>query len=123
MEHPHARGGHVTGPAAWTLLNAFGRRHRVGKREVAALIKPSPVEQEKRAILNTSVTITARQPASAKQTLGMRLYSNLKHSVAPTSAVARSGCPPRSSLTGRNTSAIRFGLGCCTNSVGDDLPC
>lgn len=84
MEHPHARGGHVTGHAAWMLLNAFGRRHRVRKREVAALIKPSPVEQEKRAILNTSVTITARQPASAKQTLGMRLYSNLKHSVAPT---------------------------------------
>lgn len=84
MEHPHARGGKVTGPAAWTLLNAFGRPHRIGKREVAALIKPSAIEQERRAILNTSVVIAARQPPSASQALGMRLYSNLKHSVEPT---------------------------------------
>jgi choline dehydrogenase-like flavoprotein len=86
MEHPHTRGGKVTGSAAWMLLNAFGRRHRLGSREVAALIKPGAALQKASGILNTSLTIVARQPAEARPALGMRIYSKIKHSVAPTQA-------------------------------------
>lgn len=84
MEHPHARGGRIRGGDVWTLLNAFGRPHRLAEREVAALIKPSARFQRERGILNTSLTIAARQPADARQAWGMRAYSTIKHSVAPT---------------------------------------
>ncbi|MEO6081364.1 MAG: FAD-dependent oxidoreductase [Steroidobacteraceae bacterium] len=66
MEHPHARGGRIVGAGAWALLNAFGRPHRIGGREVAALIKPSGRLQRERGILNTSLTITARQAAAPR---------------------------------------------------------
>lgn len=84
MEHPHARGGRIAGAGAWVLLNAFGRPHRLGRREVAALIKPSATQQRRLGILNTSLTITARQAAGASQTWGMRAYSRIKHGIAPT---------------------------------------
>lgn len=84
MEHPHARGGRIVGAEAWTLLKAFGCRHSLGGRKAAALIKPSAALQEQRGILNTSLTIGARQPADASQDLGMRAYTKLKHGVAPT---------------------------------------
>jgi choline dehydrogenase-like flavoprotein len=86
MEHPHARGGSVTGKHAWALLNAFGRPHRVKGRDVAALIKPSAQLQRQRDLLNTSLTITARQAAGASQAWGMRAYSRIKHGVAPTNS-------------------------------------
>lgn len=84
MEHPRARGGRVIGAGAWALLNAFGRPHRIGGREVAALMKPSAQVQQQRGILNTSLTITARQPAGAAQAWGMRAYTRIKHDMAPT---------------------------------------
>src|SRR3546814_8329920 len=84
MEHPHARGGGIVGGAAWRLLKAFGRRHRVAGRDMAALIVPSPALQRREGILNTSLTIVARQPEGARQFLGMRAYSGLKHNMAPT---------------------------------------
>lgn len=87
MEHPHARGGRIDGAGAWTLLEAFGRSHVVGgTRELAALLKPSARLQRERGILNTSLTIAARQPADARQAWGMRTYSQIKHRVAPTRA-------------------------------------
>jgi choline dehydrogenase-like flavoprotein len=84
MEHPHARGGRVTGAKAWMLLKAFGRTHRAGEREIAGLIKPSRRTQAERGILNSSLTITARQPAGATQNWGLLAYSRLKHQIDPT---------------------------------------
>lgn len=84
MEHPHARGGRVAEGAAWTLLKAFGRRHRVGGEDLAALITPSPALQRREGILNTSLTIVARQPRGRRQFVGMKAYSGLKHNMAPT---------------------------------------
>ena len=84
MEHPHARGGKVSTKRAWTLLKAFGRRHRFDGQDVAALIAPSPALQRKAEILNTSLTLAARQPEGASQFWGMRLYSGLKHDLSPT---------------------------------------
>ncbi|MBX3482606.1 FAD-dependent oxidoreductase [Phenylobacterium sp.] len=84
MEHPHARGGRVTGPAAFLLLDAFGRGRRLGELELAGLIKPSAQLQAERGILNTSLTIAARQPAQAAQNWGMAAYSSVKHTLAPT---------------------------------------
>jgi choline dehydrogenase-like flavoprotein len=84
MEHPHARGGRIVRGAAWPLLNAFGRRHRVAGQDLAALIAPSEALQRREGILNTSLTIVARQPQGRRQFIGMKAYSGLKHKMAPT---------------------------------------
>ncbi|HEX8261453.1 MAG TPA: GMC family oxidoreductase [Allosphingosinicella sp.] len=84
MEHPHARGGRIVEGSAWRLLKAFGRRHRVGGEDLAALIAPSAALQRREGILNTSLTIVARQPQGRRQFIGMKAYSGLKHSLAPT---------------------------------------
>jgi hypothetical protein len=84
MEHPHARGGRILTQKAWPLLKAFGRRHRLDGQDIAALIAPSPALQRRERILNTSLTIAARQPEGASQFWGMRLYSGLKHDLSPT---------------------------------------
>jgi len=84
MEHPHARGGRVVGGGAWTLLSAYGRAHRVGAQELAALVKPSARLQAEQQVLNTSLTIAARQPAHAAEAWGMATYNRVKHSIAPT---------------------------------------
>jgi choline dehydrogenase-like flavoprotein len=86
MEHPHARGGRIVAAKAWPLLKAFARRHRLGGQDVAALIAPAPALQAERGILNTSLTIVARQPERAAQFWGMRAYSTLKHDLSPTRA-------------------------------------
>ncbi len=84
MEHPHARGGRVVRGSAWRLLRTFGRRHRIGGHDLAALISPSEALQRREGILNTSLTIVARQPQGRRQFIGMKAYSGLKHSMAPT---------------------------------------
>lgn len=84
MEHPHARGGRIVDGAAWQLLKAFGRRHRIGGQDLAALIAPSEALQRREGILNTSLTIVARQPKGRRQFFGMKAYSGIKHSMAPT---------------------------------------
>lgn len=84
MEHPHARGGRIVGTGTWDLLNAFSRRHRIGHREVAALLKPTAWQQQQRGILNTSLTIAARQAADESRNWGMRAYARLKQDIAPT---------------------------------------
>ena len=84
MEHPHARGGRVVGAKAWALLKAFGQTHQSGGRELAGLIKPSAAYQAEREILNSSLTITARQPAGAAPNWGTDAYNRIKHGVAPT---------------------------------------
>ena len=86
MEHPHARGGRIVEAKAWPLLKAFARRHRLGGKDVATLIAPAPALQAARGILNTSLTIVARQPERATQFWGMRAYSALKHDMSPTKA-------------------------------------
>ncbi|MEA3054558.1 MAG: hypothetical protein QOG72_3461 [Sphingomonadales bacterium] len=84
MEHPHARGGRIVEGAAWRLLKAFGRRHRIGGEDLAALIAPSETLQRREGILNTSLTIAARQPKGRRQFIGMKAYSGIKHKMAPT---------------------------------------
>lgn len=84
MEHPHARGGRIVEAAAWPLLKAFGRRHRIGGQDLAALISPSEKLQRREGILNTSLTVVARQPRGRRQFIGMKAYSGLKHNMAPT---------------------------------------
>lgn len=84
MEHPHARGGRIVGGSAWPLLKAFGRRHRIGGQDLAALIAPARALQAEQEALNSSLTIVARQPERSTQFWGMRAYSTLKHDMAPT---------------------------------------
>ncbi|HZG10182.1 MAG TPA: GMC family oxidoreductase [Allosphingosinicella sp.] len=84
MEHPHARGGRIVDGSAWQLLRAFGRRHRIAGQDLAALIAPGEALQRREGILNTSLTIVARQPEGRRQFVGMKAYSGLKHSMAPT---------------------------------------
>ena len=84
MEHPHARGGRIVDAKAWPLLKAFGGRHRLGRRDLAALIAPAAKLQAERQILNSSLTIVGRQPEQARLFWGMRAYGALKHRTAPT---------------------------------------
>ena len=84
MEHPHARGGRIVKGAAWPLLKAFGRRHRLAGQDLAALISPAEALQRREGILNTSLTIVARQPQGRRQFVGMKAYSGIKHKMAPT---------------------------------------
>jgi choline dehydrogenase-like flavoprotein len=84
MEHPHGRGGRIVGGAAWSLLRAFARSHRVGGEKVAAMIALSPSQQAALRVLNSSLTIAARQPLGERQFWGMRAYEGVKHQMAPT---------------------------------------
>jgi choline dehydrogenase-like flavoprotein len=83
MEHPHARGGHITGPASWQLLEGFGRSHRSGATRHAALLRLDEKVQQDSATLNSALTFGARQPAAARQALAMRTYSAMKHRLTP----------------------------------------
>ncbi len=83
MEHPHARGGRIVGGPAWRLLSAFAKRSVAG-RLVAPLIALAPAVQRREGLLNTSLTIAARRPASGRESLGMRTYLRVKHNTAPT---------------------------------------
>jgi choline dehydrogenase-like flavoprotein len=84
MEHPHARGGRIVDAKAWQLLMAYGRRHRIAGRDVAALVAPAPSVQQEQGILNSSLIVVGRQPERAGQFWGMRAYSTLKHDMKPT---------------------------------------
>lgn len=84
MEHPHARGGRVTGRGAWALLAAFGRSHRVGDVRAAALVAPAAKAQAELGILNTSLTIAARRQAGKSNDMLRGAYTRMKHSMNPT---------------------------------------
>ncbi|EAT10350.1 GMC family oxidoreductase [Sphingobium sp. 10 DY56-G10] len=83
MEHPHARGGKVVSPQAWSLLRLFGNRHTIRRQRVAALVSPGERAQERERMLNTALTIASRQPADAAQFMGMRAYNRVKHDLNP----------------------------------------
>ncbi|WP_375197088.1 FAD-dependent oxidoreductase [Sphingobium sp.] len=83
MEHPHTRGGSVASDSSWSLLRLFGKRHKLEGQEVAALITASERVQAQHKILNSSLTIAARQPERDRQFLGMRAYSHAKHRLSP----------------------------------------
>ncbi|MDO6414183.1 GMC family oxidoreductase [Sphingomonas sp. BIUV-7] len=86
MEHPHARGGRIVGGAAWRMLKLFARRHRIEGQDMAAMIATSPALQRKQGLLNSSLTIVARQPEDARKSLGMRIYDGMKHDIPPNRA-------------------------------------
>jgi choline dehydrogenase-like flavoprotein len=83
MEHPHARGGRVVGGRPWRLLSAFGQR-RVSRVTLAHLLAPAAALQRREGLLNTSLTIAPRRPATGRQPLLMRAYLHAKHRADPT---------------------------------------
>lgn len=85
MEHPHARGGHIAEGSVWRLLSAFAKRD-VGSMIVAPLIAAAPALQRRAGILNTSLTIAPRRPATGSESWGMRAYLRAKHGMAPNRA-------------------------------------
>ncbi|MDQ8757541.1 GMC family oxidoreductase [Sphingosinicella sp. LHD-64] len=82
MEHPHARGGRIVGTHAWPLFAAFAKR-TIGPFTIAPLITPSPALQERAGLLNTSLTIAPRRPATGKEAWAMRAYLHAKEKRAP----------------------------------------
>src|SRR5690606_24492460 len=74
MEHPHARGGHIVANAAWPLLRAFALKHVVRGEKAGLVIAGSPAMQARRGILNSSLTIAARKPASGSESWSKRAY-------------------------------------------------
>ena len=83
MEHPHARGGHVTGASIWKMVRAFTKR-RSGTLEYSPLLAPSPQAQKRLGILNSALTVAARRPVGGRPPLMKRAYLHVKHKAAPT---------------------------------------
>ncbi len=83
MEHPHARGGRIVGGDAWGLFSAFAKQRTATGGQIAALIAAAPALQRREGLLNTSLTIAPRRPASARESWGMRAYLKAKHGAAP----------------------------------------
>ena len=83
MEHPHARGGRIVEADSWRLFDAFAKR-RIGAQTLAPLIAPSSALQKRERLLNTSLTIAPRRPASGKEALLMRAYLHQKEKREPT---------------------------------------
>jgi choline dehydrogenase-like flavoprotein len=84
MEHPHARCGRIVGGKAWSLLAAFNLRRCIGGETIAPLIAPGAMLQKREGLLNTSLTIAPRPPASGRRGLALQLYMRAKHDMAPT---------------------------------------
>jgi len=82
MEHPHARGGRIVGGKAWALFDAFAKR-RLGPLTIAPLIAPAAALQAREGLLNTSLTIAPRRPASGKEAWAMRAYLHAKEQRDP----------------------------------------
>lgn len=89
MEHPHARGGRVQSDKAWQLLKVLGRSYRHQGTRMAALLRPSRTFQQQEGILNTAITLGARQSADASMFLPLKLYNTMKHRLPPTEAGRR----------------------------------
>ena len=88
MEHPHGRGGTLSGAPAWKLLNFFANRRASGV-VVAPVLTGTESFQLSGGLLNSAITIAARPPAGGRNSLVKRAYLHAKHKVEPT-AVARS---------------------------------
>lgn len=89
MEHPHARGGRVISPKAWHLLKVLGRSYRHKGTRLAALLRPSRAFQEEQGILNTAITLGARQSADANMFMPLKIYNTMKHRLPPTESGRR----------------------------------
>ena len=83
MEHPHGRGGTLTGSPAWRVLSAFSNRQADGAI-VAPLLTASTALQQRSGLLNSAVTIAARRPVGGQHSVVKRAYIHAKHKVAPT---------------------------------------
>ncbi|NKF21967.1 FAD-dependent oxidoreductase [Solimonas marina] len=83
MEHPHARGGRLQTRRLWQTLKLFQQSHAGGQRQ-AATLRASDELQQTQHILNSSFVPRVRLPADGTSPIGMRLYSTIKHRVAPT---------------------------------------
>ncbi|MDH3644748.1 MAG: GMC family oxidoreductase [Gammaproteobacteria bacterium] len=84
MEHPHGRAGKLTGDGAYALWAAFRKRFRNGKPDLAPVLVPSEVAQEREGILNTALTLKAQRNPERGVPLSRQAYQSLKHSMAPT---------------------------------------
>jgi choline dehydrogenase-like flavoprotein len=83
MEHPHGRGGTLTGAPAWRVLSAFSNRQSDGA-VVAPLLTASTALQARSGLLNSALTIAARRPEGGRHSVVKRAYIHAKHKVAPT---------------------------------------
>jgi choline dehydrogenase-like flavoprotein len=84
MEHPHGRAGKLTGDGAYALWAAFRKRFRTGKPDLAPVLVPSEVAQEREGILNTALTLKVQRNPERGVPLSRQAYQSLKHSMAPT---------------------------------------
>lgn len=77
MEHPHARGGRIVESDARRLFAAFAKR-RLSSATVAPLIAAAPALQAREGLLNTSLTVAPRRPATGSEAWAMRAYLHAK---------------------------------------------
>ncbi len=83
MEHPHARGGRISGAPRWRILRSFRAKMRAGV-EMAPLITLSADAQRRQNALNSALTIAARPPHSGRKSISSKAYDFVKHKTAPT---------------------------------------
>lgn len=83
MEHPHARGAAIETPRVWATLNLFPRSYRRHGRRYAVVGRPAEPLQRKEALLNSSFTISVRQPPDEEMVLGKKVFMDLKHGLRP----------------------------------------
>jgi len=83
MEHPHARGGHIVTTDVWTTLRLLPRSYSYRGHRYAALARPGEALQRREGALNSSFTISARQPPDEKMTLTKHVYMRLRKELNP----------------------------------------
>ena len=82
MEHPHGRGGRLTGKSAWPLVRAFQKRSS-GEFDVAWLLAASAELQERKEILNSALTVAVRPPPHGRLSPFGQAYRFAKHKLSP----------------------------------------
>ena len=83
MEHPRARGARVRSDLAPALLQMFPRLNRQQGYRYAALLRGSERLQENEGLLNTSFSLSVRQPPNDRLVLHKRIYRALKERLPP----------------------------------------
>jgi len=83
MEHPHARGGHIVSEHFWQLLKMLPRSYQYEGRRYAALARASETLQQREGILNSSFTISVRQPPNEQMATLKNAYLTLKEELEP----------------------------------------
>jgi len=84
MEHPHARGGEIIPNKLSEGLLVLPRALRVAGKRYAAYMRPSPVLQREKGLLNSSISFAVRRREGENAEMHRRMLDGLKHDLPST---------------------------------------